>query len=104
MPDQIIPTPDLITLNGRAYIALDVANRMTRDALDAVEPLAEWVSAKEAAQMTRRSLSTIYDAARRGQIEGFVPNGVTRGLRLRRSSVEAWAQLGRPYAKGETDE
>ena len=103
MPETSITQGDLVTFNGRTYIALDTAERMVRDALDKVRPFeSEWLTVKQAAQLAGRSLSVIYDAARRGEVEARIPHGVSRGMRLSRSSVERW-MVGREYGKGATD-
>ena len=69
--------PDELVINDVLYVRADVQHE-------------QWLSVKEAARMSGRAIHTVYDAIEAGDIPSFIPNGLTRGRKVRRSDVIAW--------------
>ena len=78
--------PDSITLDGCEYVRADVAELAVRS-----EPTIERTySVAELAELTGWSESTLYRAVGTGQLVAVMPNGTTRGMRVRASDYERW--------------
>ena len=69
--------PDEIVLNGVLYIRADGRSE-------------DWLTVKEAAQLSGRDVHTVYGAIKSGELDARVPNGLTKGMRVRRGDLMAW--------------
>lgn len=81
--------PDELTLNGRQYVARDVAERLLAEKGSA---LSRWYSVSELASEFGIPARTIYDAVSAGELATFVPNGCIRGFRIRDSEFARWVE------------
>lgn len=88
---------DTIVLNGVTYVSLERANQMVRDALDTSMPEQEWLTVAQAAQLAGRGERTLYDAIRQGRLDARTPNGLRRGMRIRRGDLMQWMEGQRTH-------
>lgn len=79
--------PDEIVLNGVLYIRADGRSE-------------DWLTVKQAAQLCGRDIHTLYNAVRDGELDARVPNGLTKGMRVKRGDLMAW-MAGRSAAHAE---
>lgn len=71
--------PDELTVNGVLYVRADGRQ-------------SDLLTVRRVAELTGRDVHTIYAAIDRGDLPAKVPNGLTRGMRVRRSDAMAWME------------
>ena len=69
--------PDEIVVNGVLYLRADGRSE-------------DWLTVSQAAQLSGRAPRTLYEAIRAGALDARVPNGLTKGMRIRRGDLMAW--------------
>jgi excisionase family DNA binding protein len=78
MSENILAPPDELTINGVLYIRADGRSE-------------DWLSVKQAARLVGKDVHAIYNAIKANELDGRKPNGSTRGIRVRRGDLMAWA-------------
>lgn len=71
--------PAEIILNGTLYLKAEGRHH-------------DLLTVKEVAQLTGREVHTVYDAIKAGDLKARIPNGLKRGMRVRRADAMDWME------------
>lgn len=77
MPETIVPKEHVI--DGHLYVLADSRHH-------------DLLTVKEVAQLTGREVHTVYDAIKAGDLKARIPNGLKRGMRIRRADAMDWME------------